>query len=183
MAQNERSESQVEDGVTISRAGRARLYDAGAHLCDAAREPRLAAGHTHWLTVAIGLPEGYEGPRSPENNAADREARPRIQGQPVLLHHKTGVKHSLHACLSFPHGAGQRRATKRPSRPSTSVNKAYAELVKLRPGGKPVITRKRPPRPLQARCRRAKEGDQQADERILLLCSPSNLTGTVYTPG
>ncbi len=135
------------------------------HICQAAVKA-MQAGHTHY-TVASGIPELKQ--------AVCRtfQARHGVAYSPSEIVVSNGAKHSLHNVFIVLCDPGDEVIIPAPYWVS------YAELVKLS-GGKPVIlpTReqdnfKLSPSQLEAAC--------TPRTKALLLCSPSNPTGSMYT--
>jgi aspartate aminotransferase len=136
------------------------------HICDAARAA-MDAGHTHY-TVASGIPE---------LKAAIVKQYEQTQGlkyTPQQAVVSNGAKHSLHNAFTTLCDPGDEVIIPAPYWVS------YAELVKLT-GATPVIVQtsqaddfKLSPEQLASAV--------TARTKILLLCSPSNPTGSMYTP-
>jgi aspartate aminotransferase len=136
------------------------------HICDAAAAA-MVAGHTHY-TVASGIPELKAAV------AKQYEARHGLKYSPQQVIVSNGAKHSLHNVFTVLCDPGDEVVIPAPYWVS------YAELVKLT-GGVPVIVQtkqednfKLKPAALRAAI--------TAKTRILLLCSPSNPTGSMYEP-
>lgn len=173
----------LEPSATIGMAAKAReLKAAGArvvdfsvgepdfatpaHICEAA-EAALRAGHTHY-TASGGIAE--------LRAAVARQYRQRhgLEYAPNQVVVSNGAKHALHNAFTVLLDPGDEVIIPAPYWVS------YAELVKLT-GARPVIVPTREDRDFRL----------SADElraaltprtRMLLLCSPSNPTGSVYAP-
>jgi aspartate aminotransferase len=141
-------------------------FTTPAHICRAATEA-MQAGHTHY-TVASGIPELKKAIAAALKKSHGLEYSP----QQVVV--SNGAKHSLHNAFTVLCNPGDEVIIPAPYWVS------YAELVKLT-GAKPVIV----------------ETEQQHNflltpallrqaitprTTILLLCSPSNPTGSMYSP-
>jgi aspartate aminotransferase len=173
----------LEPSATLAMAAKARemktagkkVYDFSVgepdfttpqHICDAAAKA-MADGHTHY-TASGGIAELRSAVAKAYQQTHGLEYGP----QQVVV--SNGAKHSLHnafTCLCDP---GDEVIIPAPYWVS------YAELVKLT-GAKPVIVPteeknnfKLTPAQLRAAC--------TSKTKILLLCSPSNPTGSMYTP-
>jgi aspartate aminotransferase len=136
------------------------------HICDAAAAA-MAAGHTHY-TVASGIPELKAAV------VKQYEARHGLKYSPQQVVVSNGAKHSLHNVFTVLCDPGDEVIIPAPYWVS------YAELVKLT-GGVPVIVPTRQEdnfKLLPAALRSAITGRT----KILLLCSPSNPTGSMYSP-
>jgi aspartate aminotransferase len=136
------------------------------HICDAAVRA-MQAGHTHY-TVASGIPELKAAVVKQYRQAHGLEYQP---SQVVV---SNGAKHSLHNVLTVLCDPGDEVIIPAPYWVS------YAELVKLA-SGVPVIVEteqennfKLTPEQLQ--------GAITPRSKVLLLCSPSNPTGSMYSP-
>lgn len=136
------------------------------HICDAA-VAAMKAGHTHY-TVASGIPELKQAIVRRYKEAHGIEYGP---NQAVI---SCGAKHSLHNVFTVLCDPGDEVIIPAPYWVS------YAELVKLA-GGVPKIVPTRQeenfllsPKQLQAAL--------TPRSKTLLLCSPSNPTGTLYSP-
>jgi aspartate aminotransferase len=136
------------------------------HICDAATAA-MRAGQTHY-TAAAGIPELRSA------IAADYERRHGLKYSPQQVIVSNGAKHSLHNVFTVLCNPGDEVVIPAPYWVS------YAELVKLT-GATPVIVAteeandfKLTPKQLQAAV--------TPRTKILLLCSPSNPTGTMYSP-
>ena len=86
-----------------------------------------------------------------------------------------GAKHSLHNVFTVLCNPGDEVIIPAPYWVS------YAELVKLT-GAKPVIVADRRSEQLQAHARAARAPRSRRETKMLLLCSPSNPTGSMYSP-
>jgi aspartate aminotransferase len=136
------------------------------HICDAAAAA-MKAGHTHY-TVASGIPELKAAIVKQYRQAHGLDYQP---NQVVV---SNGAKHSLHNVLTVLCDPGDEVIIPAPYWVS------YAELVKLA-SGVPVIVPteeandfKLTPQQLQAAI--------TPRTKVLLLCSPSNPTGSMYSP-
>ena len=141
-------------------------FNTPQHICQAAVEA-MNAGHTHY-TVASGIPELKKAVAKTYKQRTGLEYAP---GQVVI---SNGAKHSLHNVFTAMCNPGDEIIIPAPYWVS------YAELVKLT-GAKPVIVEtaegndfKLTPAQLQSAI--------TPRTTMLLLCSPSNPTGSVYTP-
>lgn len=174
---------QLEPSATMAMAAKAKevkaagktVYDFSlgepdfvtpAHICEAAIAA-MREGHTHY-TVASGIPELKEA------IARHYQATHGVEYAPQQVVVSNGAKHSLHNVFTVLLNQGDEVIIPAPYWVS------YAELVKLT-GAIPVIV------PTQE----ANEFRLTPDElrgaltdktRMLLLCSPSNPTGTMYSP-
>jgi aspartate aminotransferase len=141
-------------------------FTTPAHICQAAVEA-MRAGHTHY-TVASGIPELKKAIASAYKAAHGLEYSP----QQVVV--SNGAKHSLHNVFTALCNPGDEVIIPAPYWVS------YAELVKLT-GAKPVIV----PTEESNDFRLTPEQLRRAitpRTTILLLCSPSNPTGSMYSP-
>ncbi len=175
--------SALEPSATLAMAAKAKeiaaagkkVYDFSVgepdfmtpqHICDAANAA-MKAGHTHY-TVASGIPELKKAIVESYRRRTGLEYAP---GQVVV---SNGAKHSIHNVFAVLCNPGDEVIIPAPYWVS------YAELVKLT-GAKPVILEtpesndfKLTPAQLRAAI--------TPHTKILLLCSPSNPTGSVYSP-
>ncbi|MEX2138358.1 MAG: pyridoxal phosphate-dependent aminotransferase [Pirellulales bacterium] len=141
-------------------------FTTPAHICQAATEA-MRAGHTHY-TVASGIPELKKAIAASYKKAHGLEYSP----QQVVV--SNGAKHSLHNVFTVLCNPGDEVIIPAPYWVS------YAELVKLT-GAKPVIVETNEAdnfRLTPEQLRRA----ITPRTTILLLCSPSNPTGSMYSP-
>ncbi len=141
-------------------------FTTPAHICQAAAEA-MAAGHTHY-TVASGIPELKKAIAKSYHQSHGLEYAP---AQVVV---SNGAKHSLHNIFTVLCNPGDEVIIPAPYWVS------YAELIKLT-GAKPVIVETQESdnfRLLPAQLRAA----ITPRTTILLLCSPSNPTGSMYSP-
>lgn len=136
------------------------------HICEAASRA-MAAGHTHY-TVASGIPELKAA------IVKQYESMHGLKYSPQQVVVSNGAKHSLHNVFTVLCDPGDEVIIPAPYWVS------YAELVKLT-GGVPVIVEtseadnfKLTPAALRKAC--------TARTKMLLLCSPSNPTGSMYSP-
>jgi aspartate aminotransferase len=173
----------LEPSATLAMAARASaLAAAGAdvidlsvgepdfptpdHICRAA-EAAIRAGRTKY-TPAAGIPDLRKAV------AADYARRSGLDVTPTQVIVSCGAKHALHNAFTALVNPGDEVIVPAPYWVS------YAELVKLA-GGRPVLVETRieddfklSPAALRAAV--------TPHSRLLLLCSPSNPTGVVYTP-
>jgi aspartate aminotransferase len=136
------------------------------HICEAA-VAAMMEGHTHY-TVASGIPELK---KAIAKSYAARNGLEYAPGQVVV---SNGAKHSIHNVFAVLCNPGDEVIIPAPYWVS------YAELVKLT-GAKPVIVETPEANnfkltPVQF------EAAITSRSKILLLCSPSNPTGSVYSP-
>lgn len=136
------------------------------HICDAA-DKAMADGHTHY-TASGGINELRAAV------AKAYQAAHGLEYSPAQVVVSNGAKHSLHNAFTCLLDPGDEVIIPAPYWVS------YAELVKLT-GAKPVIVPteeknnfKLTPAQLRAAC--------TPKTKILLLCSPSNPTGSMYSP-
>jgi len=136
------------------------------HICQAALEA-MEAGHTHY-TPASGIPELKKAVVEQYRAAHGLEYAP---GQVVVAN---GAKHALHNTFTVLLDPGDEIIIPAPYWVS------YAELVKLT-GAVPVIvqTEQENDFKLTPQQLRAATTDRT---KVLLLCSPSNPTGSMYSP-
>ena len=175
--------SALEPSATLAMAAKAKelanagktVYDFSVgepdfttpeHICQAANAA-MKAGHTHY-TVASGLPELKSAIAKRFSQGTGLEYKP---AQVVV---SNGAKHSLHNVFTALCNPGDEVIIPAPYWVS------YAELVKLT-GAKPMIVPTEEASdfrltPAQLR------GAITPRTTILLLCSPSNPTGSVYSP-
>ncbi len=136
------------------------------HIC-AAAVAAMQAGHTHY-TVASGIPEL-------KTAVAKQYAKTHgLEYTPAQVIISNGAKHSLHNVFTVLCDPGDEVLIPAPYWVS------YAELVKLT-GAKPVILETREEDNFKltpAELRKA----LTPRSKILLLCSPSNPTGSMYSP-
>ncbi len=173
----------LEPSATMAMAGKAKelkaagrtVYDLSLgepdfttpeHICQAAVEA-MRAGHTHY-TVASGIPELKQA--VVEQYAAQHG----LEYKPNQVTVANGAKHALHNAFTVLLDPGDEVIIPAPYWVS------YAELVKLT-GAVPVIvdTRQEDDFRLTPEQFRAALTDRT---KMLLLCSPSNPTGSMYTP-
>jgi aspartate aminotransferase len=141
-------------------------FNTPEHICQAA-VAAMKAGHTRY-TVASGIPELKKAVVEQYQAVHGLEYAP---NQVVIAN---GAKHALHNVFTAILDPGDEVIIPAPYWVS------YAELVKLT-GAKPVIVEtaqennfKLTPSQLMAAC--------TPKTRVLLLCSPSNPTGSMYSP-
>jgi aspartate aminotransferase len=141
-------------------------FNTPAHICQAATAA-MQAGHTHYTAVG-GVPE--------LKAAISRQYKSRhgLEYAPQQVVVSNGAKHSLHNVFTTLCNPGDEVIIPAPYWVS------YAELVKLT-GAKPVIVPtlesdnfKLTPAQLRAAL--------TPNSKMLLVCSPSNPTGSMYTP-
>ncbi len=136
------------------------------HICDAAAAA-MKSGHTHY-TVASGIPELKK---------AVVETYKKTYGldyEPAQVTVTNGAKHALHNAFATTLDPGDEVIIPAPYWVS------YAELVKLT-GAKPVIVQTEEANDFKitpAQFKAAITGNT----RMFLLCSPSNPTGSLYSP-
>jgi aspartate aminotransferase len=140
-------------------------FTTPGHICEAATAA-MRAGHTHY-TVASGIPELKKA------IVKQYQSRHGLQYSPQQVVVSNGAKHSLHNVFTALCNPGDEVIIPAPYWVS------YAELVKLT-GAKPVIVETEEAgnfklRPAQLR------GAITNRTTILLLCSPSNPTGSMYS--
>jgi len=135
------------------------------HICDAAVDA-MRAGHTHY-TVASGIPELKKA------IVEQYQRRHGLTYQPAQVVVSNGAKHSLHNVFTVLCDPGDEVIIPAPYWVS------YAELVKLA-SGTPVIvdTKQEDNFKLSVEQLKAAITDRT---KALLLCSPSNPTGSMYT--
>jgi aspartate aminotransferase len=173
----------LEPSATLAMAARAAaLAAAGAdvidlsvgepdfptpdHVCRAA-EAAIRAGRTKY-TPAAGIPDLRKAV------AADYSRRSGLTVTPAQVIVSSGAKHALHNAFTALVNPGDEVIVPAPYWVS------YAELVKLA-GGRPVLVETRIEDDFKL-SPAALRGALTPRSRILLLCSPSNPTGVVYTP-
>jgi aspartate aminotransferase len=173
----------LEPSATLAMAAKARelkasgrtVYDFSvgepdfttpAHICAAAKKA-MDDGHTHY-TASGGINELRAAV------AKHYRGRHGLEYAPAQVVVSNGAKHSLHNAFTVLCDPGDEVIIPAPYWVS------YAELVKLT-GAKPVIVPtdekndfKLTPAQLRAAC--------TSKTKILLLCSPSNPTGSMYSP-
>src|ERR1700753_35388 len=141
-------------------------FSTPTHIC-AAADAAMQAGHTHY-TVASGIPELKKA------IAKSYKQRTGLDYTPAQVVVSNGAKHSLHNVFAVLCNPGDEVIIPAPYWVS------YAVLVKLT-GARPVIVRTREeddfkltPAALRAAI--------TPKTKILLICSPSNPTGSLYSP-
>jgi len=158
----------------LSRAGKT-VYDFSvgepdfvtpAHICEAA-VAAMKAGHTHY-TPAAGIPELRAAV------ARSYEQRHGLKYAPEQVIVSNGAKHSLHNVFTALCNPGDEVIIPAPYWVS------YAELVKLT-GAKPVIVETREAEDFKL-SPAALRSALTPRTTILMLCSPSNPTGSLYSP-
>jgi aspartate aminotransferase len=175
--------SALEPSATIAMAGKAKqlkaagktVYDFSLgepdfatprHICEAAAAA-MRAGHTHY-TASGGIPE--------LRAAVARQYRQRhgLEYSPQQVVVSNGAKHSLHNACTVLCDPGDEVIIPAPYWVS------YAEQVKLA-GGVPVIV----PTPQENDFKLTPAALRAAitpRSKVLLVCSPSNPTGSLYSP-
>lgn len=141
-------------------------FTTPAHICEAA-VAAMKAGHTHY-TVASGIPELRQAV------AKSYRERHGLQYPPEQVIVSNGAKHSLHNVFTALCNPGDEVIIPAPYWVS------YAELVKLT-GATPVIVETREDQDFKL-TPGALRAAITPRTTILLLCSPSNPTGSLYSP-
>lgn len=136
------------------------------HICDAA-VAAMKSGHTHY-TVASGIPELKAAV------AKQYQATHGLTYTPQQVVISNGAKHSLHNVFTALCNPGDEVIIPAPYWVS------YAELVKLT-GAKPVIVETDEANNFKLTPAQLKSA-VTSKTTILLLCSPSNPTGSMYSP-
>ncbi|MBX7073024.1 MAG: pyridoxal phosphate-dependent aminotransferase [Pirellulales bacterium] len=141
-------------------------FNTPAHICDAAAKA-MRDGQTHY-TVASGIPELKAAV------VKQYQATHGLEYKPNQVVVSNGAKHSLHNVFTAVLNPGDEVIIPAPYWVS------YSELVKLT-GARPVIvsTEESQDFKLSPAQLRAAIGPKS---KMLLLCSPSNPTGTMYSP-
>ncbi len=135
------------------------------HICEAAHAA-MRAGHTHY-TAAAGIPELK---KAVARQYAERHGIEYAANQVVI---SNGAKHSLHNVFTATLNPGDEVIIPAPYWVS------YAELVRLC-GAKPVIVSTSEADTFKLTAA-ALEAAITPRSKMLLLCSPSNPTGSMYT--
>jgi aspartate aminotransferase len=135
------------------------------HICDAATAA-MAKGHTHY-TPSGGIPELRAA------IAAQYRQRHGLEFAPQQVVVSNGAKHALHNAFAVLCDPGDEVVIPAPYWVS------YAELVKLT-GARPVIVATRPENDFKLTAEALRSAISNKTT-LLLLCSPSNPTGAVYT--
>jgi aspartate aminotransferase len=135
------------------------------HICQAAREA-MQAGHTHY-TVASGIPELKQAV------AAQYQATHGLQYAPEQVVVSNGAKHALSNVFTVLLDPGDEVIIPAPYWVS------YAELVKLT-GAVPVIVQTREEDDFKLTPEQFRNAVSKKT-KILLLCNPSNPTGSMYS--
>lgn len=175
--------SALEPSATIAMAGKAKelkaagktVYDFSLgepdfatprHICDAAGAA-MRAGHTHY-TASGGIPE--------LKAAIARQYRQRhgLEYAPAQVVVSNGAKHSLHNACTVLCNPGDEVIIPAPYWVS------YAEQVKLA-SGVPVIVPTQQENDFKL-TPAALRGAITPRSKVLLVCSPSNPTGSMYSP-
>lgn len=141
-------------------------FNTPEHICQAAIEA-MRAGHTHY-TIASGIPELRSAIARQYKAAHGLDYGP---GQVVV---SNGAKHSLHNVFTALCNPGDEVIIPAPYWVS------YAELVKLT-GAKPVIVETQESNNFKLTPAQLKAAITPRTT-MLLVCSPSNPTGTMYSP-
>jgi aspartate aminotransferase len=141
-------------------------FDTPEHICQAAVEA-MKAGHTHY-TVASGIPELKRA--VVEQYAAVHG----LEYAPEQVVISNGAKHALHNVFTVLLDPGDEVIIPAPYWVS------YAELVKLT-GAVPVIVRTEQSDDFKLAPERLRQAITDKT-KVLLLCSPSNPTGSMYSP-
>jgi len=141
-------------------------FDTPEHICDAA-EAAMRAGHTHY-TPASGIPE------LKKVVAEQYEAAHGLRYDPAQVVVSNGAKHALHNVFTALLDPGDEVIIPAPYWVS------YAELVKLT-GAKPVIVSTSQDDDFRLTVDQFR-GAITPQTKMLLLCSPSNPTGSMYSP-
>ncbi len=141
-------------------------FNTPQHICQAALEA-MEAGHTHY-TAASGIIELKQAIVEQYQRAHGLEYAPT---QVVV---SNGAKHSLHNAFTVLLDPGDEVILPAPYWVS------YAELVKLA-GGTPVIVQTRQEDDFKLTAEQFRDA-VTAKTKMLLLCSPSNPTGSMYSP-
>lgn len=136
------------------------------HICDAAVDA-LNAGHTHY-TAAGGILELKKAVAVAYQAAHGLEYAP----QQVVV--SNGAKHSLHNAFTVLLDPGDEVIVPAPYWVS------YAELIKLT-GAVPVILQTKESQDFKLSAEQLRQAVTDKT-KILLLCSPSNPTGSMYSP-
>src|SRR4051812_40008900 len=136
------------------------------HICDAATAA-MKAGHTHY-TASGGIPELRAAIAKHYRQAHGLEYAP----TQVMV--SNGAKHSLHNVFTVLCDPGHEVIIPAPYWVS------YAELVKLT-GGKPVIVQTKESDNFKLKPEQLRAAITPRT-KILLICSPSNPTGSMYSP-
>jgi aspartate aminotransferase len=173
----------LEPSATLAMAAKARelkaagktVYDFSVgepdfttpeHICEAARKA-IAAGHTHY-TNSGGIPELRAAV------AKQYKQRHGLEYQPAQIVVSNGAKHSLHNAFTVLCNPGDEVIIPAPYWVS------YAELVKLT-GAKPVIVSTEESNDFKLTPEQLRKAITPKT-KVLLLCSPSNPTGSMYSP-
>lgn len=173
----------LEPSATLAMAAKARelkaagktVYDFSVgepdfttpeHICEAARKA-IAAGHTHY-TNSGGIPELRAAV------AKQYKQRHGLEYQPAQVVVSNGAKHSLHNAFTVLCNPGDEVIIPAPYWVS------YAELVKLT-GAKPVIVSTEESNDFKLTPEQLRKAITPKT-KVLLLCSPSNPTGSMYSP-
>lgn len=140
-------------------------FDTPAHICQAAQEA-MRSGKTHY-TAASGIPELKS---AVVKQYAERHG---LEFSPQQVVVSNGAKHALHNAFTAVLNPGDEVVIPAPYWVS------YADLVKLT-GGVPKIVTTREDNDFKLTGRQLREAITPKT-RMLLLCSPSNPTGSIYS--
>ena len=141
-------------------------FDTPRHICDAA-EAAIRAGHTHY-TPASGILDLKKAV------AEQYEAAHGLHYEPAQVAVANGAKHALHNVFTVLLDPGDEVIIPAPYWVS------YAELVKLT-GATPVIVSTRQDDDFRLTVDQFRKAITP-QTKMLLLCSPSNPTGSMYSP-
>ncbi|MFZ5829190.1 MAG: pyridoxal phosphate-dependent aminotransferase [Planctomycetota bacterium] len=136
------------------------------HICQAA-VAAMKAGHTHY-TAASGIPELKKAV------VESYRARHGLEYQPTQVVVSNGAKHAIHNTFTVLLNPGDEVIIPAPYWVS------YAELVKLN-GGVPVVVNTEEANDFRLTVDQFRAAITDRT-KVLLLCSPSNPTGTMYAP-
>ena len=141
-------------------------FNTPQHICDAATAA-MKAGHTHYTAVG-GIPELRAAV------AKQYKSRHGLEYSPQQVVVSNGAKHSLHNIFTALCNPGDEVIIPAPYWVS------YAELVKLT-GAKPVIVPTLESDNFKLKPEQLR-GALTSNTKMLLVCSPSNPTGSMYSP-
>ena len=141
-------------------------FDTPKHICDAAAEA-MKAGHTHY-TVASGIPELKQAV------VDEYRATHRLEYAPTQVVVANGAKHALHNVFTVLLDPGDEVIIPAPYWVS------YSELVKLT-GAVPRIVQTDQSQDFKLAPDQLRNAINDR-AKMLLLCSPSNPTGSMYSP-
>jgi aspartate aminotransferase len=167
LAMAARAQAMAADGIDVVDLSVGEPdFPTPEHVCRAA-ETAIRAGKTKY-TPAAGIPDLRKAV------AADYSKRTGIPITPQQVVVSHGAKHALHNVFTAVIDEGDEVIVPTPYWVS------YAELIKLA-GGRPVLLPTRLEDDFKLRPEQLRAAITPAT-RMLLLCSPSNPTGVVYTP-